>query len=259
MTGWVAVDDPWPGHTRAGSGPSVVLLHGFTQTGRSWDSIADLLDDDIALVAPDAPGHGRSSDRHSSVAEYAQALTASLVPSLYVGYSMGGRTALHAALARPEKVRGLVLIGATPGIESDAERRARRDSDERLADRLETMPLDTFLEEWLTQPLFESLPRNEWNLTDRRRNSTSGLASSLRRAGTGTQASLWNHLAEIGCPVFLVTGGRDAKFTAIAQRMRLEIGASCEHVVVPNRGHAVHLEDPGFVASLISDVARSTA
>lgn len=258
MTGWVAVDDPWPGHTRVGSGPSVVFLHGFTQTGRSWDPIADLLDGDLDLFVPDAPGHGRSTDRLAGVAEYAETLATSLVPSVYVGYSMGGRTALHAALARPEGVRSLVLIGATPGLESDSERRARRESDERLADRLETMPLDTFLEEWLTQPLFDSLRRSEWNLTDRRRNSPSGLASSLRRAGTGTQASLWIRLAEIRCPVFLVTGERDAKFTAIARRMRVDIGSTCEHVVVPGRGHAVHLEDPRFVASLISDVVRST-
>jgi 2-succinyl-6-hydroxy-2,4-cyclohexadiene-1-carboxylate synthase len=254
MTEWSPVDEPLPGHRRRTDGPSVVLLHGFTQTGLSWTSVADELDRSFDLFAPDAPGHGRSSQRRVGLAEYAGLLAASLPPSTYVGYSMGGRTALRLALDHPDRVRALVLIGATPGIDDPDERAARRDADEGLARRILAASLDDFLNDWLAQDLFATLPPSAWNLEDRRRNDAEGLASSLRLAGTGTQESLWSRLHEITCPTILVTGRRDEKFTRVAERMATTIGGPVEHVNIDGHGHAVHLECPDRVASLVNRV-----
>lgn len=254
MTKWEPIDEPVPGHRRSGEGASVVLLHGFTQTGLSWTPVTDLLSSDLELLAPDAPGHGRSVERRASIADEARLLGSCLPPSLYVGYSMGGRTALHVALAHPDRVRGLVLIGATPGIDDPDERANRRSADESLAARLLASPLDDFLNEWLSQPLFASLPRPAWNLEDRRRNTTAGLASSLRSAGTGNQDSLWSRLHEIDCPTVLVTGDDDAKFTDVARRMIGSMKGSVVHEVVPGCGHAVHLERPRQIATIVSDL-----
>lgn len=256
MTDWTAVDDPVPGHRRRGDGPSVVLLHGFTQTGLSWSPVADLLDSRFDLFAPDAPGHGRSDELRSTISGYAARLADELPPSVYVGYSMGGRTALHVAIRHPERVRGLVLIGATPGLDSEQDRADRRAADEELAARLLASTLDVFLHDWLTQPLFSTLPVTAWNLDDRRRNSSRGLSSSLRLAGTGSQDSLWTRLGEISCPTVLVTGERDVKFTAIAERMTTLMMATTEHLVIPGLGHAVHLEDPNKVADIVNDLTR---
>ena len=251
---WQVVDRPRPGHRRIGQGTPIVLLHGFTQTGLSWEPVVRHLRGDLDLLAPDAPGHGRSTESSLSIGEYAAALADSVGPALYVGYSMGGRTALHVATSRPDLVRGLVLIGATPGIESDSERHERCTADETLAHHVVDVGLDQFLEEWLAQPLFGTLTRDSWNLDDRRRNTPHGLASSLRTAGTGTQESLWGRLVDVACPTVLVTGSLDEKFTALARRMSASI-SNCEHVVVPDRGHAVHLEDPRTVADIVNRVS----
>ncbi|MEN9803250.1 MAG: hypothetical protein RIS41_97 [Actinomycetota bacterium] len=256
MTEWIPVDGPLPGHHRPGDGASVVLLHGFTQTGRSWAPVAEALDHSFDLFAPDAPGHGRSSHVHIDISEYAARLASNLPPSTYVGYSMGGRTALRVALDHPERVRSLVLIGATPGIEDVTERASRRSADEDLARHVLETSLDDFLREWLSQSLFTTLPSEAWDLEDRRRNGPVGLASSLRLAGTGAQDSLWSRLGELTCPTVLITGELDTKFTDIASRMTQMISGPVEHIIVPAHGHAVHLESPTAVASLVDRVVR---
>lgn len=253
MIDWRTIAEPVPGHRRAGNGPSVVLLHGFTQTGLSWTPVAEHLPSSFDLVAPDAPGHGEASDARTTIAEQARFLGERLPASFYVGYSMGGRTALHVALACPERVRGLVLIGATPGIVDPEERAARRRADDELARRLLTSPLDDFLEDWLTQSLFRTLPRSAWNLDDRRRNGREGLASSLRLAGTGAQDDLWPRLGTLACPTLLVTGELDEKFTAIARDMAAVGPSWIRHEVVAGAGHALHLEEPQRIAAMVSE------
>lgn len=241
---------------REGDGPPVVCLHGFTQTGRSWSGVAELLGHDVETYCPDAPGHGLSGRSRIDITSYSDALASSLPASIFVGYSMGGRTALHVAIRHPASTLGLVLVGATPGLSDPIERDARREADDRLADRIETMEIDDFLEEWLEQPLFSTLSRDDWDLDDRRRNDVHGLAHSLRSAGTGAQQSLWDHLHEVTCPVILVTGENDRKFEAVAERMRPLLGGPSEHIRVPGRGHAVHLEDPRAVADAIGELRR---
>ena len=157
---------------------------------------------------------------------------------------MGGRLALHLALARPDLVQGLVLIGATAGIEDQPERAARRAADEQLAAELERDGVALFLERWLAQPLFASLPPEAAGLDDRLRNTAAGLASSLRLAGTGTQQPLWDQLAELSMPVLVVAGERDDKFSAVGSRIAEAIGPNATFALVPGAGHACHLEQP---------------
>ena len=229
---------------RAGSGPRLVLVHGFTQTGRSWGPIAADLARDHEVVCVDAPGHGGSSDVTADLPSGAELLGRAGGRAVYIGYSMGGRLALHLALARPDLVQGLVLIGATAGIEGAQERAARRAGDEQLAAELERDGLAAFLERWLAKPLFASLPPDAARLDDRLRNTAAGLASSLRLAGTGTQRPLWAHLSELSMPVLVVAGERDDKFAAIGSRMTDAIGPRATFARVPGAGHACHLEQP---------------
>ena len=229
---------------RVGSGPRLVLVHGFTQTGRSWGPVAADLSQDHEVVSVDAPGHGGSSDVTADLLAGAELLGRAGGPAIYIGYSMGGRLALHLALARPDLVHGLVLIGATAGIEDEPERAARRAADEQLATELERDGVAQFLERWLAQPLFASLPPEAAGLDDRLRNTAAGLASSLRLAGTGTQQPLWDQLAELSMPVLVVAGERDDKFSAIGSRIAEAIGPNTTFALVPGAGHACHLEQP---------------
>jgi 2-succinyl-6-hydroxy-2,4-cyclohexadiene-1-carboxylate synthase len=166
---------------------------------------------------------------------------------------MGGRLALHLALGRPDLVQGLVLLGATAGIEDDSERAARRRADEALAGLLERDGLDAFLERWLAGPLFADLPAEAAGLDDRRRNTVEGLAASLRLAGTGAQAPLWRQLPNLSMPVLVLAGERDEKFAAIGRRLAATIGSNASAASIPDAGHAAHLERPdALVAALRS-------
>ena len=217
-------------------------MHGFTQTRRSWDPLLPALADHD-VVALDAPGHGTAGDVDLDLAEGGAWLAAAGGPATYVGYSMGGRLCLHAALAAPDAVRGLVLISATGGIDDADERRARRASDDALADRIERIGVAAFIEEWLAQPLFAGLSPAAQGRAERLENAAAGLASSLRRAGTGNQEPLWDRLAGLRIPTLVVAGERDAKFVALGERLAATIPGA-DLAIVEGAGHTVHLEQP---------------
>jgi 2-succinyl-6-hydroxy-2,4-cyclohexadiene-1-carboxylate synthase len=164
---------------------------------------------------------------------------------------MGGRLALHLALDRPDEVDALVLLGATAGIEDEEERAARRRSDEVWAEVLERDGLDPFLGRWLAQPLFADLPEDAADVDDRRRNTVDGLASSLRLAGTGSQAPRWAELPRLRMPVLVLAGEHDERFAALGRRMAGQIGRNATFGTVPGAGHAAHRERPdAFLAVL---------
>jgi 2-succinyl-6-hydroxy-2,4-cyclohexadiene-1-carboxylate synthase len=239
--------------------PRLVLVHGFTQTGRSWSSIATDLARDRRVLLVDAPGHGASASTRVDLRDGAELLGRAGGEAVYVGYSMGGRLALHLALVKPDLVRALVLVGATAGIDDDDERDDRRIADERLADEIESDGVDAFLTRWLAQPLFASLPRDAAAIDDRRRNTAAGLASSLRLAGTGRQQPLWDVLPALAMPVLVVAGDRDAKYVALGHRLAMGIGENARFAAVQGAGHAAHLEQPArFVAILREWLAEIT-
>ncbi len=236
------------------------MLHGFTQTGGCLGPLGDALSTRHVVLRPDLPGHGGAAaladmDLWATASHLASSLAPTLdAPAVWFGYSMGGRVALHVALAHPELVSGLVLVGATAGIDDPAERAQRAAADDALARRVEDIGVDAFVDEWLALPLFGGLPTWARFDDERRRNTAAGLAGSLRHAGTGTMDPLWSSLAEIHVPVLCLAGGRDAKFRDLAQRMA---DAALGHLpdatveVVGDSGHAVHLERPDEVASLV--------
>ncbi len=236
----------------------LVLVHGFTQNRRCWGSIAATLSTGHEVIAVDAPGHGAASAVRADLWQTAD-LLAEAAAGTYVGYSMGARMVLHVALAHPDRVERLVLVSGTAGIEDGAERAARVERDEELARSLERDGLDAFLERWLAQPLFATLPANARDDDERRENTVEGLASSLRLAGTGRQDSLWDRLPDLDMPVLLVAGALDEKFTATANRMADAIGANATLCVIPDAGHACHRErEPEFSTIVLDWLAQGT-
>ena len=233
-----------------------VFLHGFTQTHHHWHDVAHRLaahtDRPAALAFVDLPGHGLAADDVAgSIDTVGPRLVALAGAGTYVGYSMGGRIALVAAATGDARVERLVLIGATPGIADAAERNARHDLDETRARHLEEVGVDTFLDEWLAQPMFEGLPPDPAALAHRRGNTVAGLAHSLRSYGTGAQTPLWDALGAIEVPVLVLAGERDRTFTAFGEAMatRLPRGTFAP---VPDAGHAAHSERPVTTAALIA-------
>jgi 2-succinyl-6-hydroxy-2,4-cyclohexadiene-1-carboxylate synthase len=215
------------------------LVHGFTQSERSWGSIH--LDDVDALRVPD----------DLDFVSTATALGDAAGSATYVGYSMGGRLCLQLALDRPEHVERLVLISASPGIADDVERAARRESDEALAREIERDGVDAFLERWLAQPLFATLPRELAGIDDRRAaNTVERLTHQLRALGQGTQPNNWPRLGELRMPVLLIAGGLDTNYVDIAYRVREAI-PNARVEIVDGAGHACHLEQPDVIGQLL--------
>lgn len=206
-------------------------------------------------LAPDLRGHGTASDRRPVLLPAVIDDVAAAVPSqrfALAGYSMGGRIALHVALAHPARVTRLVLIGASPGLADPGECARRRDADSQLADELERLSIEAFARRWARTPVLAGLPAEVAAEVhaDRLRSTPAGLAAALRGLGTGALPSLWERLGELTIPVVLLVGERDAKFRAIAEAMARGL-PSALIVVVPGAGHAVHLEAPGAVAEEI--------
>jgi len=234
----------------------VALLHGFTQTGRSWAPLVPALEESLAedgeVLTPDLPGHGARSGVAAGLWEAAQLVGDECGRAAYVGYSMGGRVALHLGLVRTELVERLVLVSATGGIDDAAERAARRREDEALARSIEEEGVDAFLERWLATPLFAGLSSEAAGLDARRENTPAGLASALRLMGTGSQEPLYRRLDELTMPVLVVAGERDDKFVEQALHLGGWTGPTAQLAIVPDAGHACHLENPdGFLELVV--------
>jgi 2-succinyl-6-hydroxy-2,4-cyclohexadiene-1-carboxylate synthase len=245
----------------SGPGP-LVFLHGFTQTGASWGPVVDALEVGSRIFLPDAPGHGRSAAVQADLWATAD-LLAEAIPgeATWVGYSMGGRTALHVALAHPDRVLRLVLISTSAGIEDPGKRAARRAADDELAQRIQREGTERFLAGWLAQPLFATLSPADAGLDDRLTNIPAGLASSLRLAGAGAQGSLWPRLGELGAhrvPVLLIAGELDHDYRHYAARMAQLIGPTACTETIMGAGHACHLERPAEVAAAITRFCAAT-
>jgi 2-succinyl-6-hydroxy-2,4-cyclohexadiene-1-carboxylate synthase len=227
-----------------GTGPRLAMVHGFTQTHRCWGPISVELAAHHELVLIDAPGHGASADVALDLLEGGRRLAEVCGPATYLGYSMGGRFVLHTALERPDVVRGLVLIGATAGLEDPDDRAARIADDEARAARIESIGVEAFVDEWLSLPIFAGLSSEAACRGERLVNTAAGLASSLRLAGTGTQVPNWDRLPTLDMPVLVTAGADDHKFVSLGQRITAAIGSNAVFAAIEGAGHTAHLEQP---------------
>jgi 2-succinyl-6-hydroxy-2,4-cyclohexadiene-1-carboxylate synthase len=244
---------------RSTMAPALVLLHGFTNTGASWDGVVAALSERYRAIAPDIRGHGSATHAEPVALQAVVADVAALTdgPFTLAGYSMGGRIALHVAFAHPRRVQRLVLIGASPGLADPAERAARRRDDEALAAEIETSTIEAFADRWAETPVLAGQPAHVLAAVnaDRRRNRPQGLAAALRGLGTGALPSLWDRLPQLRVPTALIVGERDQKFRATAARMAEQLPEAEIHTV-PGVGHAVHAEQPAAVAAIIAGTSR---
>ncbi len=247
-----------------GSGVPLVLLHGFTGSSENWLPLAGAVSESYQLIAPDLLGHGitdspplperyRMENVGQDIIGILQQITTE--PAHLLGYSMGGRLALYLAAVYPHFFRSLILESASPGLESPEARQERIASDEQLAQRIESEGVEKFVAYWGKNPLFatqKNLPENIRTQLHHQRlkNNPIGLANSLRGMGTGVQPSLWNQLRDIQLHVLLITGELDTKFTQIGKAMGEKLPKG-EHVIVPDAGHTIHLEQPDNFARIV--------
>lgn len=224
--------------------------------GEDWRRIAENVG--LPYLLPDLAGHGGNAGQAVDFGSQARVLIKMLddngVSSCRaVGYSMGGRLALYLAIHYPERVSGLVLESASPGLQNEADRVARIASDEGWAARLEFDFFGDVLDAWFSQEVFISLresPLLREIKTQRLSQDSKALARALHGFSLGRQASLWDQLGELAIPVLLISGEQDPKFRETMSQMALLISNS-RHVIIDGAGHMPHVEEPELVAQLL--------
>lgn len=248
-----------------GNGEPLLLLHGFTGSGGTWKDFKTILQK-YKLIMIDIIGHGKTDSPEDPnryrVEEAADDLKEILRKfdihqAHFLGYSMGGRLALSFANIYPEYVKSLILESCSPGLKTEEERLARKERDEKLANMIIEKGIPSFVNYWENIPLFESqkslpLTVKKRMRAERLQNQTLGLANSLRGMGTGVQPSWWNHLENLTVPVLLISGGKDEKFFWIMKEMNNLIPTSI-YKVVPEAGHAVHVEQPEIFGKIVDE------
>jgi len=247
----------------AGDGVPVTLLHGFTQSGRGWRELISRMPEGWKWIAPDLRGHGETQVRNGAPCSM-DACTQDLVAlwdrlgverTHLVGYSMGGRLALHIATRRPGRLLSVLTIGAHAGLDEDA-REGRRRGDEALAGRIEQDGLGWFVDYWGSLPLFAGLERRGPSYVaqvraDRLQNHAAGLACSLRGMGAGAMEPLWDELPNLTVPCTFVAGQLDHGYVASARRLASTVPNGRFEIVL-RAGHAVHQERPDAFARVLA-------
>ncbi|PSL50519.1 2-succinyl-6-hydroxy-2,4-cyclohexadiene-1-carboxylate synthase [Salsuginibacillus halophilus] len=244
-----------------GNGPPLMSLHGFSGTKASLSRLHRELETNFTVIAVDLPGHGETNAPKVTSMDQACTDLAVIQEALgfkkadWLGYSMGGRIALSMAVHKPECVRRLILIGASPGLEGEI-RNERQAADNDLADWIKCEGIDAFVAYWEELPLFQSqksrLDEGAFHAqrNERRSQTPRGLAQSLKTMGTGAMPPLWHRLEAVTHPVLLTAGEEDEKFCAIQHKMAARLPRAAE-VIVSGAGHAAHLEQPKALADEI--------
>ncbi|WP_226647077.1 2-succinyl-6-hydroxy-2,4-cyclohexadiene-1-carboxylate synthase [Mesobacillus subterraneus] len=256
---------------QCGDGFPLVLLHGFTGAASTWKPFCPIWGQHSTLLMVDLIGHGET-ESPGDMARYDIKKAAMDLKELldqlgieradFLGYSMGGRTAITFASLFPERVRKLVLESTTPGMVNYEDREARIQQDHKLADKIENEGLERFIDFWESIPLFKSqlnLPAEvrEQIRSQRLRNDPVGLANSLRGMGTGAQPSWWDKLEVFDFETLLITGELDEKFCRIATDMASRL-PNPTHLTINGCGHAIHVEEREKFGTIVSEFLSNT-
>jgi 2-succinyl-6-hydroxy-2,4-cyclohexadiene-1-carboxylate synthase len=247
-------------------GPAILWLHGFMGSHRDWSDLVENHFRDFNNIIPDLPGHGKSKMSETATFPilandlFAQISKLSIDQFTIIGYSMGGRFGLHFQKRYPCHVASIVGLSIGPGLKSAEERAARLVSDANLIQKMKSMGITSFLKDWYTMPIFQSIARNESILSDlnqsRQINDPEQLEKSLRVLGNGALYSLWDYLPQIEVPVLLLSGKLDQKYRRINEQMKSLITKS-QHEVIDQGDHAFYLEKPLETAILIRTFLRN--
>jgi len=243
--------------------PTLVFLHGLLGSGEDWQTCIDELTE-FERVTIDLPGHGASQatccsdldDCCKSLNSTLSLLFSSHQPLVLIGYSMGGRIAMH-GLAKncfPDlNICAAFIEGGNFGLQTESEKRARFENDYRWASRFEIEPIEHVLSDWYQQAVFSSLNHEQRQtlIATRSANLGDAVAKMLRATSLATQSYLLPALQAQPVPVYYLCGAKDKKFCQLAANSGLM------YRQIEGAGHNVHQEQPKQFAMYIKQIIQS--
>jgi 2-succinyl-6-hydroxy-2,4-cyclohexadiene-1-carboxylate synthase len=219
-------------------------LHGFLGTPQDWDFLKGRVEAiDLTVFPTDSL---EVWAQHFNAYVHQQAVEE---PRVLLGYSLGGRLALHCLLQDPALWRAGIIVSAHCGLDSEEKKSARRLQDEKWAHCMETLEWGLLMERWNAQKVFCGFPppfQRREELFSRK-----WLAQALRGFSLGGQQDLRVPLAHLQLPLLWVTGGKDAAFFEIAKTVQLKDPLSKMHAIA-GAGHRVPWEQTGAFVELVS-------
>ena len=224
----------------------MLFIPGFMQRGDAWRPVAELLSERYPSALLDHSAHTYES-RLAEIAEAGEG-------QVLVGYSLGGRLALRAALRDSGRYAGVITVGATAGIDEPSLRSARAEADGRLASWMEAAPIEDIVGLWERQPLFadQSEALIEEQRAGRLGQHPADLALLLRTAGQGVLEPVWHDLVRLELPLLALAGTRDEGYVRAATRIA-DIAPRGRARMIENAGHAPQLQRPEAVAVALED------
>ena len=237
--------------------PWLIFLHGFSGDSREWLPVGERFTACSRLYI-DLPGHGGSAD--SMVTSF-ELLNDALCDTLcsynilnywLIGYSLGGRVAMHFACSQPKGLLGVIVEGGHPGLTDTTARQERLISDRQWAQRFRAQPLVSVFNDWYQQQVFASLSdeQRQHLVALRSQNNGPALAAMLEATSLAVQPDLRAALRNAPFPFHYLCGEFDSKFRTLAA----EVSANC-HVIV-DAGHNAHRERPDSVANCLAQILR---
>jgi pimeloyl-ACP methyl ester carboxylesterase len=222
-----------------GSGPPLLLTHGYSSTSAMWQGQIEALSKQHKLILWDMRGHGQS-DYPDDAAAYSEALTvgdmaalldkAGAARAIIGGLSLGGYMSLAFYRAHPERVRALLIIDTGPGFKKDEARDVWNKRAHDTGDRFEREGLEGL----------KSASRERSSVVHR---DASGLARAARGMLTQRDAGVIETLPRINVPSLVVVGADDTPFLAASDYMAAKIPGA-KKVVIPAAGHAANIDQP---------------
>lgn len=229
----------------AGSGPAILLSHGYSASSAMWRDQVRHLAGRYRVITWDFRGHGRS-DYPADPGRYSEALTVAdmaalldacgLERAVIGGLSLGGYMSLAFHRDHRARTAALMLFDTGPGFRKDAAREAWNETARERARR--------FDEEGLA-----ALAGSAERRADEHRDAT-GLAHAARGMLAQRDGSVMDSLPTIAVPALVLVGAEDKPFLGATDYMAGKIAGS-RKVVVPGAGHAANLDQPAaFNAAL---------
>jgi len=220
-----------------GSGPTLLLSHGFGASAAMWAPQREALSANHRLILWDMRGHARS-DSPEDPAAYSEADAEGAASALVGGLSLGGYMSLAFALSHPERVNGLLLFDTGPGYKQDEAREKWNGFARRQAEKYESRGL-------------EAAPQGPETEGAAHR-SALGLANAARGMLAQVNARVMLGLDSIAVPTLVLVGAEDKPYLGAAEYMARKIPDAAQ-VVVPGAGHAANLDQPeAFNAAVLS-------